>query len=134
MNYYDILEIEEDADSVSIKKAYKKLAKKFHPDLNPENVELAEKKFKQINEAYHVLIDEEERRKYEDGEMKITQLWSEKWKDDIRVVKKDVTLARFGCTKPSMLCAPSADTSSVITNPSITPQRSMATVSRAIRD
>ena len=52
MNYYDILEIEEDADSVSIKKAYKKLAKKFHPDLNPENVELAEEKFKQINEAY----------------------------------------------------------------------------------
>ena len=50
MNYYDILEIEEDADSSSIKKAYKKLAKKFHPDLNPENVELAEKKFKQIKE------------------------------------------------------------------------------------
>ena len=65
MNYYDILEIEEDADSVSIKKAYKKLAKKFHPDLNPENVELAEEKFKQINEAYHVLIDEDERRKYD---------------------------------------------------------------------
>ena len=51
MNYYDILEIEEDADSSSIKKAYKKLAKKFHPDLNPENVELAEKKFKQTLKA-----------------------------------------------------------------------------------
>ena len=59
------MEIEEDADSKSIKKAYKKLAKKFHPDLNPENVELAEEKFKQINEAYHVLIDEEERRKFD---------------------------------------------------------------------
>ena len=47
MNYYDILEIEEDADSNSIKKAYKKLAKKFHPDLNPDNVELSEEKFKQ---------------------------------------------------------------------------------------
>ena len=56
MNYYDILEIEEDADSNSIKKAYKKLAKKFHPDLNPDNVELSEEKFKQINEAYHILI------------------------------------------------------------------------------
>ncbi len=65
MNYYDILEIEEDADPKSIKKAYKKLAKKFHPDLNPENIELAEEKFKPINEAYHVLIDEEERRKYD---------------------------------------------------------------------
>ena len=65
MNYYDILEIEEDADSNSIKKAYKKLAKKFHPDLNPDNVELCEEKFKQINEAYHVLIDKDERRKYD---------------------------------------------------------------------
>ena len=65
MNYYDILEIEEDADSISIKKAYKKLAKKFHPDLNPDNVELSEEKFKQINEAYHVLIDKDERRKYD---------------------------------------------------------------------
>ena len=65
MNYYDILEIEEDADSVSIKKAYKKLAKKFHPDLNPDNIELSEEKFKQINEAYHILIDEDERRKYD---------------------------------------------------------------------
>jgi len=59
------LEIEEDADSNSIKKAYKKLAKKFHPDLNPDNVELSEEKFKQINEAYHVLIDKDERRKYD---------------------------------------------------------------------
>ncbi|HIA98354.1 MAG TPA: hypothetical protein EYO15_04160 [Marine Group III euryarchaeote] len=65
VNYYDILEIEGDADSNSIKKAYKKLAKKFHPDLNPDNVELSEKKFKQINEAYHVLIDKDERRKYD---------------------------------------------------------------------
>jgi len=65
VNYYDILEIEEDADSNSIKKAYKKLAKKFHPDLNPDNVELSEKKFKQINEAYHVLIDKDKRRKYD---------------------------------------------------------------------
>jgi len=65
VNYYDILEIEEDADSNSIKKAYKKLAKKFHPDLNPDNVELSEEKFKQINEAYHVLIDKDERRKYD---------------------------------------------------------------------
>ena len=39
MNYYDILGVEEDADSESIKKAYKKLAKKFHPDLNPNDIE-----------------------------------------------------------------------------------------------
>ena len=65
MNYYDILGVEEDADSESIKKAYKKLAKQFHPDLNPDDVESAEKKFKKINEAYHVLIDDDERVKYD---------------------------------------------------------------------
>ena len=65
MNYYEILEIEEDADSESIKKAYKKLAKKFHPDLNPDDIESSEERFKQINEAYHVLIDDGEREKYD---------------------------------------------------------------------
>ena len=65
MNYYEILEIDNDADSESIKKAYKKLAKKFHPDLNPDNIELSEEKFKEINEAYHVLIDDNERKKYD---------------------------------------------------------------------
>ena len=39
MNYYDILGVEKNADSESIKKAYKKLAKKYHPDLNPDNIE-----------------------------------------------------------------------------------------------
>ena len=65
MDYYKILGIEQDADSESIKKAYKKLAKKFHPDLNPDDVESSEEKFKQIIEAYHVLIDDSEREKYD---------------------------------------------------------------------
>ena len=65
MDYYKILGIEQDADSESIKKDYKKLAKKFHPDLNPDDVESSEEKFKQINEAYHVLIDDSEREKYD---------------------------------------------------------------------
>ena len=65
VNYYEILEIDKDADSESIKKAYKKLAKKFHPDLNPNDIESAEEKFKEINEAYHVLIDDNERNKYD---------------------------------------------------------------------
>ena len=42
MNYYDILGIDKNANSESIKKAYKKLAKKFHPDLNPEDIESSE--------------------------------------------------------------------------------------------
>ena len=65
MNYYDILGVEKNADSESIKKAYKKLAKQYHPDLNPEEVESSEEHFKKINEAYHVLIDEKERKKYD---------------------------------------------------------------------
>ena len=65
VNYYEILEIDKDADSESIKKAYKKLAKKFHPDLNPNDIESSEEKFKEINEAYHVLIDDNERNKYD---------------------------------------------------------------------
>lgn len=65
MNYYKILEVEEDADSKTIKKAYKRLAKQFHPDLNPDDVDSSEEKFKKINEAYHVLIDAEEREKYD---------------------------------------------------------------------
>ena len=65
MNYYEILEIDNDADSESIKKAYKKLAKKFHPDLNLDDIESSEEKFKEINEAYHVLIDDSERKKYD---------------------------------------------------------------------
>ena len=65
MNYYDILGVDESADSESIKRAYKKLAKKHHPDLNPEDIELSEERFKKINEAYHVLIDDKERKKYD---------------------------------------------------------------------
>ena len=65
MDYYKILGIEQDADSESIKKAYKRLAKLHHPDLNPDDIESSEQKFKEINEAYHVLIDVNERKKYD---------------------------------------------------------------------
>ena len=65
VNYYEILGIEEDADSESIKKAYKKLAKKFHPDLNPDDIESSEERFKQINEAYEVLSEPSKRKLYD---------------------------------------------------------------------
>ena len=65
MDYYKILGIEQDADSESIKKAYKRLAKLHHPDLNPDDIESSEQKFKEINEDYHVLIDVNERKKYD---------------------------------------------------------------------
>ena len=62
-NYYEILEVSKDATQDEIKKAYKKLAKKFHPDINKESG--AEEKFKKINEAYEVLSDETEREEYD---------------------------------------------------------------------
>ena len=63
-DYYEILGIKKDAPQSEIKKAYRKLAKKYHPDANPGNQE-AEEKFKAANEAYEVLGDEEKRKKYD---------------------------------------------------------------------
>ncbi len=63
-DYYEILGIKKDATQDQIKKAYRKLAKQYHPDANPGNKK-AEEKFKEINEAYEVLGDEEKRKKYD---------------------------------------------------------------------
>ena len=64
-NYYNILEITNDATEEEIKKAYKKMAKKCHPDKNRENQEDATSKFKLISEAYQVLSDEAMREAYD---------------------------------------------------------------------
>lgn len=65
MNYYDILGVKKNATKSDIRKAYKKLAVKWHPDKNIDNKELASKKFKEISEAYQVLSDEEKRKIYD---------------------------------------------------------------------
>lgn len=64
-DYYDILGIPENADPKEIKKAYRKLAREYHPDANRENRAAAETRFKEINEAYQVLSDPEKRARYD---------------------------------------------------------------------
>ena len=65
--YYKILSIENNCSTDEIKKSYRKLAMKWHPDRNPDNLEEAEKEFKKISEAYSVLIDENKRKLYDLG-------------------------------------------------------------------
>ena len=63
-DYYEVLGLSKGADAASIKKAYRKLAKKYHPDMNPDNAE-AERKFKEVTEAYNVLSDPEKKKLYD---------------------------------------------------------------------
>lgn len=63
-DYYEVLGVDKNADDAALKKAYRALAKKYHPDMNPGDQE-AEKKFKEASEAYAVLSDPEKRRKYD---------------------------------------------------------------------
>lgn len=64
MNYYQILGLQRDVSQEEIKKAYRRIAKQYHPDSNPGNRE-AEKKFKEASEAYEVLSNEEKRKNYD---------------------------------------------------------------------
>lgn len=63
-DYYKILGVDKNASAAEIKSAYRKLAKKYHPDLNPDD-DSAQDKFKDVNEAYEVLGDEEKRKQYD---------------------------------------------------------------------
>lgn len=63
-DYYEVLGVDKSADDAAIKKAYRALAKKYHPDMNPGDAE-AEQKFKEVNEAYAVLSDPDKKAKYD---------------------------------------------------------------------
>ena len=63
-DYYEVLGVDKSADEAALKKAYRALAKKYHPDMNPGDAE-AEKKFKEASEAYAVLSDPEKKRQYD---------------------------------------------------------------------
>ena len=63
-DYYEVLGINRSADEKEIKRAYRKLAKKYHPDMNPGDKQ-AEQKFKEITEAYNVLSDQEKKKLYD---------------------------------------------------------------------
>ncbi len=63
-DYYDVLGVEKSADDAALKKAFRQLAKKYHPDMNPGDKD-AEQKFKEVQEAYAVLSDADKRRQYD---------------------------------------------------------------------
>ena len=71
-DYFKVLGVERSADADAIKRAFRKLAREYHPDVNPGDAS-AEARFKEISEAYEVLSDPDKRRKYE----QFGQYWSQ---------------------------------------------------------
>jgi curved DNA-binding protein len=93
IDYYKILGLEKTASQDDIKKAYRKLARKYHPDLNPNDKE-ANKQFQEINEAHEALSDPEKRKKYDE--------YGENWKhaDEYEAAKKAQQSQGYGGGSP----------------------------------
>lgn len=105
-DYYKILGVSRNASKDDIKKAYRELAKKYHPDLNPNNKKEAEEKFKEISEAYEVLMDDEKRQRYDQfGEEGVNFTGGFDWNQfhhyqDIEDIFGDL-FSQFGFGRPS---------------------------------
>lgn len=91
-DYYKILGISENSDKKTIKKAYKKLALKYHPDINKSKK--AEKKIKLLNEAYSVLSDDEKRKRYDSVRTKLNKSSTSTKKRETSLVKKESRIKR----------------------------------------
>ena len=90
-DYFEVLGVERGADADTIKKAFRKLARQYHPDVNPGDAG-AEAKFKEISEAYEVLSDPEKRRRYE----QFGQYWSQAGGGGGGGAGVDVDFGRYG--------------------------------------
>jgi len=86
--YYQILEVSKTVTSKDIKNAYRKLVLKWHPDKNPNNKEEAEKKFKEIGEAYGVLSNEELRKRYDAGETSFSENYNDIFSECEEVINR----------------------------------------------
>ena len=74
-DYYEVLGVDKNASETEIKRAYRKVAKKYHPDMNPGDKE-AEAKFKEASEAYAVLSDADKRRQYDQFGHAASVIWA----------------------------------------------------------
>lgn len=92
-NYYDLLEIPRSADEKEIRQAYRKMARKYHPDVNPGN-KSAEDKFKQVNEAHSVLSDTEKRRKYDK--------YGDRWEQADQIEQAEAQVRARGASRPNV--------------------------------
>merc|ERR1712097_153292 len=82
-DYFKVLGVERSADADTVKRAFRKLARQYHPDVNPDDQD-AEARFKEVSEAYEVLSDPEKRRRYE----QFGQYWNQKQKKKKKKKKK----------------------------------------------
>jgi curved DNA-binding protein len=90
-DYFKVLEVERNADAEAIKRSFRKLARQFHPDVNPDD-KAAEARFKEISEAYEVLSDPEKRRRYE----QFGQYWNQAGAGAGGMGGMDVDFGRYG--------------------------------------